>query len=125
MNKKLIRLIAANIDEFEELCRETARIYMQMTGKKFKYIEHIEHDGGHSMRIEYNAAACGCCYDGDYEYMPYSYLWDDDWKEEAMETIREREEMEKQKKEEAAAKAKKLQEEKEREEFLRLKEKYG
>ena len=125
MNKKLIRLIAANIDEFEELCRDTARLYMQMTGKRFKYVEHIEHDGGDSMRIEYNAAACGCCYDGDYEYMPYSYLWDDDWKEDAMEGIKAREEKEKREKEKADAQAKRVQEEKERAEFLRLKEKFG
>jgi hypothetical protein len=73
--------MAANMKDFQEHANDIAEKYLMALGHTRSYLTNIDWDGdGTNIHINFEASYCSCCSpDQETEYMPISYLWDDDW----------------------------------------------
>lgn len=80
---------------------------------------------GDTIEISIETSYCGCCgNDHDTEYMPISYLWDEEWQKEIPGILAERKAAAERKKVEDERKRQQAKEKAERDQLAKLKAKY-
>lgn len=116
------------VEQFEELQRMAAPIAKQLIAIQHRSDYHVDPD---QISVEDGALMANwetfCCGDSEYHdiYIPLKYLFDEDWQKDAQEQIDKQRAAEAEVKRVRAEKAKLATAERERQQYLKLKEKFG